>query len=269
MAIDAPASSARQTAIAQLAGKRIGERLQKDLEANRFMLFSQAIVPLAPADRRATYREILIRFKDEETNMQSPGMFLPLLEEQGLMPLLDRWVVSRVLQWLRESREARGSPEAHVCSVNLSGDTMRNAAFGDHVAREIRTSAVPAPCLSFEIPIADALADSTPLPALMMTLRNAGCTFALSGFTGTNAGFELASRLGFAIVKLDGSMLDGVADDVQRQGKLDTVTRRCQRVGLRTVAMQVESEATLEALRAIQVDYVQGFGVERPHKLEF
>jgi len=269
MAIDAPASSARQTAIAQLAGKRIGERLQKDLEANRFMLFSQAIVPLAPADRRATYREILIRFKDEETNMQSPGMFLPLLEEQGLMPLLDRWVVSRVLQWLRESGEAAENPKAHVCSINLSGDTMRNAAFAEHVAREIRASAVPAPCLSFEIPIADAIADSTSLPTLMKTLRNAGCTFALSGFTGSNAGFDLASRLGFTIVKLDGSMLDGVAADVQRQGKLDTVTRRCQRVGLRTVAMQVESEATLEALRAIQVDYVQGFGIERPHKLEF
>jgi EAL domain-containing protein (putative c-di-GMP-specific phosphodiesterase class I) len=134
--------------------------------------------------------------------------------------------------------------------------------------REIRTTGVPAASLSFEIPMADALADSKPLPALMRPLRDIGCTFALSGFTGADEGFEIASRLGFTVVKVDGSLLPATADDVLRLGKLDSINRRCQRVGLRTVAMQVETEATLEALRAIRVDYVQGFGIERPRKLE-
>ena len=260
-------SASRQEAIALLAGRHVSERLQKDLDANKFMLFSQAIMPLAVTND-STYREILVRFKDEETNMQSPGMFLPLLEAQGLMPILDRWVVARVLKWLGESSVTRASPRSHVCSVNLAADTMLNPAFPGFVTRAIQQAGVPAASLAFEIPLEDAVADSSPLVPLMLPLRNAGCTFALCGFTGTEAAFDVALRLGFAVVKIDGSLIYGVGEDVQRQGRLDTLVRRCQRVGLRTVAMQVETEETLEALRAVRVDYVQGFGIERPQQLE-
>jgi EAL domain-containing protein (putative c-di-GMP-specific phosphodiesterase class I) len=254
-------------AVALLASRRVEERFTKDLEGNRFVLFFQSIVPLASKETSG-YREILIRFREEEQNMQSPGMFFPLLEEQGLLPMLDRWIVSRVLKWIRETEAKLGAEGVPRCSVNLSSDTLRDgSAFGGYVAEEIRKSAGRAPALSFEIVESDAIANASSLTKLMPALRSMGCSFALSGYTGNEKTFELATSLGFAFIKIDGSLLYGLADPKARE-RLNAINQQCHGYGLQTVCMQVEDGETLEILREMEVDFAQGFGVERPRPLE-
>jgi len=243
------------------------DRLLKDLAGNRFVLFSQAIEALTPSVRDAGYREILVRFLDEEHNRQAPGMFLPLLEEQGLMPFLDRWVVKRTTQWIGSHDAGRGGERASRCSVNLSSDSIRrDRSFSEYVLECLRKASAHGAALSFEIPVADAVAPS--LAQLVPALRAAGCTFALSGFTGAEGEFELASAVGFEIVKIDGSMLSSPSGEAQARARLATIHMRCKELGMRTVCMQVETPETLEILRGIGVDYAQGFGIERPRALE-
>src|SRR5215210_3752086 len=93
------------------------------LKEDNFVLYFQAVVPALPSSHAAAFREILVRYKDEEKDLLPPGSFLPLLEEEGLMPLLDRWVVGRLLKWGRDTN-ATGQRMPH-CSVNLSIDTVR------------------------------------------------------------------------------------------------------------------------------------------------
>ena len=259
----------RNAAFAVLTSKRIHEQFIKDLDSNRFVLFFQAIVPLTSQDR-AGYREILIRFKEEERNMQSPGMFLLLLEEQGLMPLLDRWIVSRVLKWIRNAEANLGPGSAPRCSVNLAAATLRDeSAFAGYVLDEIRKPGGRADALSFEILEADAMAHRQSLTRLMLPLRSAGCTFALSGHAGDNKAFELAVSLGFASIKIDASMLRGLATDPRAMQALTAVKDRCREYGMRSICMQVEDDETLGILRGINVDFAQGFGIEHPRLLEF
>jgi EAL domain-containing protein (putative c-di-GMP-specific phosphodiesterase class I) len=251
----------------QQTGRLTRDRLMKDLEADKFVLHFQAIVPLALSAKGAGYREILIRFIEEERNMQPPGMFLPLLEEQGLMPVLDRWVTARTLKWVGAIEASLGARQAPRCSVNLSPDTIvRDRTFGEHVLERLQRSRASAQCLSFEIPVADAISPS--LAQLMPPLRAAGCTFALSGFTGAEGEFELASAIGFEIVKIDGSMLSSPSGKAQARVRLASIHSRCKELGMSTVCMQVEAPETLETLREIGIDYAQGFGIERPRALE-
>ena len=56
----------------------------KDLKEDNFVLFFQSIVPVESAKGEAPYREILVRFKEEEQDLMPPGMFLPIIEEHGL-----------------------------------------------------------------------------------------------------------------------------------------------------------------------------------------
>jgi len=258
-----------KAAVAALTSKRVKERFMKDLELDRFVLFFQAIAPLASTEKNG-YREILIRFKEEELNLQSPGMFLPLLEEEGLMPLLDRWIVARALKWIHEQDTRRGQGSAPRCSVNLAGDTLRDeSAFAGYVLDEIRRSVGRAGALSFEILESDAIENHRSLTRLVPALRSAGCSFALSGHAGSTKAFELAKSLGFAFVKIDGRMLSGISGDPRALEALTAVNRRCREYGMRTVCMQVEDNDTLAVLRGIDVDFVQGFGIERPRRLEF
>jgi EAL domain-containing protein (putative c-di-GMP-specific phosphodiesterase class I) len=251
----------------QQTGRLTRDRLVKDLEADKFVLHFQAIVAVAPSPKSPGYREILIRFIEEERNMQPPGMFLPLLEEQGLMPVLDRWVVGRTARWIGALEKSLGAGQAPCCSVNLSPDTiLRDDKFGEHVLSRLLRSGASATSLSFEIPVADAVSPS--LAQLMPPLRAAGCTFALSGFTGAEGEFELASAVGFEIVKIDGSMLSSPSGEAQARARLASIHSRCKELGMRTVCMQVEAPETLETLREIGIDYAQGFGIERPRALE-
>ena len=183
------------------------------------------------------------------------------------MPLLDRWEVAAVLRWIR-GRQAAGATDIPRCSMNLSSDTVRrDVAFGTFVAEGIQRANVRPELLSFEFAMLAVLAATDAVERMIAPLRAAGCTFALNDFTGQEAGFEIAKRLGIGFVKIDGSIIGRLTRDAEAKARVMTIQDRCRTLGMRTVAMQVESAETLAALRALKVDYVQGFGIDQPRPL--
>ena len=245
----------------------VREKFVKKLKEDNFVLYSQPIVPAAADSTDAPMREILARYREEEENLLPPGSFLPILEDQGLLPLLDRWIVARLLAWGR-SVQTGGRRMPH-CSVNLSIDTIRrDEAFGAYVQAGLQKTGVSAAALTFEVMTVDALANRPALQRFIPPLRNAGITFALSWFNGDEAEFELLQKAGFSYVKIDGSFAAVIARQPKKKAELAAIVQRCRRLGVQTVCMQVEDEETLQHLRLLRVDYVQGFGVERPKPLE-
>ena len=248
-------------------GAQIRERLIRDLKENNFLLYYQTIVPVTPSAQLPAMREILVRFKEEEQDLIAPGTFLPILEEHRLMPLLDRWEVAQVLRWIR-ARQASGATGVLRCSMNLSSDTVRrDSAFGEFVVEGIRRAQAAPQLLSFELPVAVVLAAPDAVERMTAPLRAAGCTFALNDFTGQEAGFEVAKRLGIGFVKIDGSIIGRITRDAEAMARVMTIQKRCRSLGMRTICMQVENAETLHALRGIHADYVQGFGMEVPRPL--
>jgi EAL domain-containing protein (putative c-di-GMP-specific phosphodiesterase class I) len=250
-------------------GAQIRNRLIKDLKDDNFVLYFQSIVPLASSAEEPLYREILVRFKEEEQDLMPPGMFIPILEQHGLMPFLDRWVIAQVLKWTRNKQTTLAPRPTPRCSINLSSDTIRrDQAFVDFVLEGIHKMGVAAESLSFEIPVSEVLADPQSLARVIPPLRSAGCSFAFSGFTGEEFGFEFAKTLGITFIKIDGSLIAQIFRDAEVKARVLAIHQRCRKLGMRTVGMQVESGETLDVLRGIQVDYAQGFGVDRPRLLK-
>lgn len=253
----------------QEVAAQIRERLIRDLKDDNFLLYFQSIVPIVPSPKEPLHREILVRFKEEEDDLIAPGSFLPVLEEHGLTALLDRWVVAQVLKWAHGKHAADASREVPRCGINLSQDTLRrDPAFADFVLNGLRKTDVPAACLMFELPVAEVLAGPESIARLTTPLRAAGCTLALNDFTGQQGGFDLARKLGFGFIKIDGSLIDRVTRDAEAMARLITLQEHCRKLGMRTICMQVESPDTLEALKTIRADYAQGFGIDRPRLLK-
>jgi EAL domain-containing protein (putative c-di-GMP-specific phosphodiesterase class I) len=243
------------------------ERFIKQLKDSNFVLYYQPIAPAAATTAESSFREILVRYKEEEDDLLPPGSFLPILEEQGFLPLLDRWVVGRLLKFGRDTKAA-GKRMPH-CSVNLSIDTVRrDEAFGDYVLRGLEKMGVSAASLTFEIMTTDALAHPEAVAKFIPPLRAAGITFALSWFAGEEVAVELAPTLGISFMKIDGSLAIPIARDPKAKARLAAIVQRCRKLGMRTVCMLVEDAETLDHLRTIHVDYVQGFGIARPRPLE-
>ena len=262
-----PNTEQRDSQLGEL-GSPLRANFIAQLKEENFVLFFQSIVPADPSGPQKSFREILVRYKEEEADLLPPGSFLPILEEEGLMHILDRWVIGRLLRWGHDLHASgRRMPR---CSVNLSIDTIRreDLAFGDYVLKGMQKLGVSPSSIAFEIMTSDALANRQAVANLIAPLQAAGVKFALSWFAGEESALELAPSLGISFIKIDGSLARKIAREPVAKARLAGLIQRCHKLSIRTVCMLVEDAETLDHLRTIHVDYVQGFGIERPRPLE-
>lgn len=241
----------------------VAHRLVSAIQHDEFILFSQPIVALAAA-APTPFFEILLRLREEEENFMPPGAFLPLAEKHGLMPDLDRWVVRRLLKWADGDAARCGS----IASVNVAGTSMGHLGFIDFVRQALSARAGRGPVLCFEFGEGDAMLDLSATAAFMEELRPAGCRFALSGLSGDTVSFKLLRRLRVDYIKIDGGIVVNMCRNPVDAAKVRAITLAAHATGAMAIAQCVEDDATLRALRAMNVDFAQGFGIGRPAPLE-
>lgn len=244
------------------------DKLIAALNQDRFVLYGQLIKPMGPAADDAGYQEILIRYIEEEEKLLPPGGFFPILESYNLMSMLDRWVVNRVIRWLLAKFKARKDWNAPRCSINLSNDSISDAGFSKFVKDQLQTSKVPPGTLSFEVPEADAEVHAIALEQLIADLRPLGCGFTLTGYSGEFVPAELLQALGIHFVKIDSRIVRNIHQHDGSLATAGTIHRTCQTLGIRTIAEFVEQPETVQKLKELGVDYVQGYGIAKPAPLE-
>ena len=154
----------------------LSDRLVAALRQDEFVLYGQAIVPLAPGESQRPFQEILIRFLEEETKLLPPGSFFPVLEEFGLMHYVDRWVVNRIAKWVRYALTIKPDWLVPQNSINLSTLTLSDSRFAEYTCRQLHAAALPLGTMSFEITCDGAREHVDELRGLMAQLRPAGCT---------------------------------------------------------------------------------------------
>jgi EAL domain-containing protein (putative c-di-GMP-specific phosphodiesterase class I) len=244
--------------------KEIADKLVSALKQGGFVLYAQKIVPLKAGDD-GPFREILVRFREEEEKLLPPGTFFPMLEEYHLLPYVDRWVVSSVAKWAQGARP--GQP-AGCNSINLSSDTMRDAKFGDYVQKHIETSKLPAGTLAFEFGWDMALPRADQLKRLQVQLKPLGCRFTLAGFDGGEASFGFLKSIAPDFVKLGYSIVKDIERGLAGLERAESISQKCHSMGIKTIAEYVESREVLEQLKLIEVDFAQGLAISPPQHLE-
>jgi EAL domain-containing protein (putative c-di-GMP-specific phosphodiesterase class I) len=245
----------------------LADRLVSALRKDEFTLYRQIIVPLVPMGGERAMQEILIRFEEEEAKLLPPGMFLPLLEEYGLMPYVDRWVVNRVAKWVRVARGIKPDWEVPRNGVNLSPHTLRDPNFGEFTRKHIQAAALPPETICFEIIWEDAVEQAEQLLRLAAKLRPFGCRFTIARFEGVQGSFELLKTLSPDFIKISPRIVRKIEVDESGHAAAEAINRKCQALGIKTIAEHVESGETLLHLRRMGVDYAQGFGILPPQPL--
>jgi EAL domain-containing protein (putative c-di-GMP-specific phosphodiesterase class I) len=107
--------------------------------------------------------------------------------------------------------------------------------------------------LGFEIALESAIAHEAPLRKLMAEVRPYGCTLTLSGFDGSEASFAKLKSLAPNFVKISVTSVS--------PAKLAEINRKCQTLGIKTIAEHVESGQMLQHLRQSKIDFAQGFEI--------
>ena len=250
-----------------VAKNELADRLVAALGKDEFILFRQAIVPLMPVGGERLFQEILIRFEEEEAKLLPPGTFLPLLEEYGLMPFVDRWVVSRIAKWVGVARGTKPDWDVPRNGINLSPQTLHDRNFADFARRHIQAAELPDETFCFEILWEDAVEHSESLVGLVSQLKPAGCRFTIARFEGVHGSFELLKALAPDFVKISPRVVRNIDHASKGAAAAQAIHRACRSLGIRTIAEHVESDQLLVKLRRMGIDYAQGFGILPPQPL--
>ena len=234
------------------------QRIRTALEEDGLELHWQPIVELATGEE--SHGELLLRMRSGG-RLLPPLEFLGAAERLGLIHAIDRWVVARAIAMLADGR----GPAARPLSVNLSGDSVAgDADLLRTIERELDRTGVDPSMLIFEITETAAIANIVEARAFADRVRSIGCRLALDDF-GTGFGsFYHLKHLPVDFIKIDREFIHGLPRNHVDQRLVQAIVDVAHALGIRTIAESVGDGATIDKLRGIGVDYVQGFFVAKP-----
>jgi len=240
--------------------------IRSAIEGGRLVLYAQPIVRLTGTSNFSHY-EILVRMLDADGNALEPSKFLGTAERYQLMQELDRWVVSKAINTLVETRSDADGKPLHF-AVNLSGQSLGNDQFLDFVRAELSSTAVSPDRLCFEITETVAVANLQKAQLFMNELKKIGCQFSLDDFGTGLSSFAYLKLFPVDVLKIDGSFVQDIAENEVSRSMVSAIAEIARVMKIETVAEYVESAATLNVVREIGVDWAQGFHVGRPIRLK-
>ena len=252
----------------QAVAERYGEmqwisRIHKAFDEDRFHLFQQSIEALEAGSDEPPMCELLIRLEDESGQMIGPDSFIPAAERYGLISAIDRWVVREALGRLAAlSKDEPGN--AMRFTINISGQSLGEKGFQDFVIHRFQSTGVDPELIYFEITETAAIADLPHAMQFITALKGMGCRFVLDDFGKGLSSFSYLKNLPVDYLKIDGDFVRNLTSDPIQAALVSSIHQIGRVMGLQTIAESVENEETLEALRRIGVDFVQGFFFSYP-----
>jgi len=241
-------------------------RIQETLEQDRFCLFSQSIQPLSPAAARGIYFEVLLRMVEEDGRIHLPSDFIRAAERYGLMRSIDRWVIRECIRTLVAQPGAFLDLLA-TCSINLSAVSIGDESFLEFLEEEITSSGVPPHKLCFEITETAAIENLSQAGKLLTRLSSRGVRFALDDFGTGMSSYSYLRDLPVSYLKIDGKFIKDIVTDPLDRAMVESINQVGHVMGIQTVAEAVPSNAVVERLRALGVDYAQGNWISPPRPL--
>ena len=239
-------------------------RINNALEENRFELFRQTILPLQDDEDGAHY-EILLRMRDENGGIISPGLFIEAAERYGITPSIDRWVIRSAFRWLVSEADER--ERLALCSINLSGKSLSDEKFLPFVVDQFQMSGIDATRICFEITETAAIASYSQANRFINALKELGCKFALDDFGTGLSSFGYLKHFPVDFLKIDGSFVKEILHDPIDREMVRSINEIGHLTGKETIAEFAENEEIITMLRGMGIDYAQGYGVSEPKRV--
>ncbi len=228
-------------------------RIRDALDQERFVLYAQPILDLTT--NSVVQHELLLRMVSPEGEIILPDRFLPTAEEFGLVSEIDRWVVGET---------ARLAAQGYPVEFNLSAKSVVDPDMLTTVRTALETHGARPEIVVCEITETALLRDTAAAEAFVHGLNEMGCKVALDDFGAGYGGFAYLKRLPVSFLKIDRQFVCDLPQEASSRHVVSAVVSLAKAFSMQTVAEGAEDGATLELLKQLGVDLVQGFVIARP-----
>jgi len=228
---------------------RMADEIVSALNDGRVALALQPIVD--SKSRRPAFSEALIRMRQPDGSVVSPGAILPIAEKAGLVHLLDQRVMELAIARLNADPQL-------TMSVNVSGATIHDPDWPERFKAMIGQNPAIAARLIVEITETCAIADVEATHAAISCARSLGVRVAMDDFGAGHTSFRNLRRLPFDLIKMDGAFVQNLSRSPDDRFFVRTLIDLAHHMNLPVVAEWVEDAETAKLLTDWGVEYLQG-----------
>jgi diguanylate cyclase (GGDEF)-like protein len=230
--------------------REIELELQVAIEAGELTLHYQPLVSCATG--RVTAVEALLRWNHPAKGPISPGVFVPIAEEAGLMPALGAYVLNRAFE------EANRWPDLDV-AINLSPVQFRHVDLVELLQQLIAQHRVNPRRIVLEVTEGVLMESTERNREILNTVRGLGFKIALDDFGTGYSSLRYLCDFRFDKIKIDRAFVTGINERKRAMTIIQSVVTLGRGLGMEIVAEGVETEAEASVMRLVGVTELQGF----------
>ncbi|HVN43357.1 MAG TPA: EAL domain-containing protein [Steroidobacteraceae bacterium] len=234
-------------------------QIKSALMANRFRLIQQPVASLL-GDGGPMF-DLVVRMLDEAGQEVLPSEFLAAAERTDLLKNIDRWVVGAAMSFCAAHHPRK-------VFVRLSRDSIHDQTLGSWLQQQLKASGVEANQVVVELSEELVVGQPRDARTLQGLLAALGIELAIEHFGASDADHAaLLTRVAANYVKIDGSLMQGLANDHALQQRVKALVELARQHHARTVAERVEDANTMAVLWQLGVEFVQGYFVNNPEQV--
>ena len=234
--------------------------IKRAIENDFFEMYYQPIYSVK--EEKITSAEALIRLHDPEEGFVSPGEFIPIAEDNGMILQIGDMVFHKVFDFIRKSGLSKLGIE--YIEINLSVVQCVQNRLSTKVKEMMENYKIESNMINLEITETAAADSPKILIDNMSELSNVGVAFSLDDFGTGYSNICALMSLPLNIIKLDKSLIDMATENSDGKNVIDGSVAMVKKMGKKIVAEGIEEEYQVEMMKKIGVDYIQGYYYSRP-----
>jgi diguanylate cyclase (GGDEF)-like protein/PAS domain S-box-containing protein len=234
------------------------KHIKSALMENRFRLVQQPIASLQGDDKGMF--DVLVRMLDEQQKEVLPSEFMQAAERNDLLKNIDRWVIGASMSFC-------AARKPNCIFVRLSKDTVIDRSLATWLGNQLKASKVDPARICFQVTEETAAKHITQTREMISALKPMGFRLALEHLGAGRDPVSLVQNLAVDFVKIDGSLMQGLASDPILQQKVKGLVDAAKRKKIETIAERVEDANTMAVLWQLGVEFIQGYFVNAPEEV--
>lgn len=211
--------------------------------------------------------EALMRMYDSNEKMVSPGTFIPVAEETGLIIPMGEWILAQAMQRLVEWKEESERNRWRI-SVNVSYIQFEKANFVPMIEAMLAEYGIDPQLLRLEITESLVIKNTSEALAKINRLKSIGLTLSIDDFGTGYSSLSYLKQLPIDELKIDRSFVRDIADDINDRVIVETIISIGRQFGLEVIAEGVENAEQYEWLKRMGCRFYQGYFFGRPVRVE-
>ena len=232
------------------------------LQEEQFKLYFQPKYNVQADKPYLTSAEVLVRWISPRFGFVSPGEFIPLFEENGLIAELDAYILRKAAEYIKEWKDKL---DVYVnLSVNLSRVDIYRPHLLEDIIDYVDSNQVPHSCYYLEITESAFVEDSKEVIPFLSKIKENGFQIEIDDFGSGYSSFGALADLPFDVLKIDMQFIRSMDRNPKVKDIIKMIINLAKMLNAITVAEGVETEAQYLFLKESGCDIIQGYYFSKP-----